>query len=470
MSVGVALPAFLFEKGRLAPLVLFAIVAVGILAPLGAVVVYITNADEYTPNKVLQSTVAVFTSATEHKNSLSPTRVLPLLLTAHEYQALPVRRAEEEALARLAAELRGEVVDPKDPKFGAMHPATRKALVLLAAHLGRAAVPPELRDDLGAVVALVPRLVEELLRLAQRPRPPQGYAWLRPLLSLLEFSQCFAQAVPVGGRVEGGKAGSAAQGEALLSLLQLPGVDAAAAKKLAKARLRCLADLVLLGPQERDAALASLGLATDALAALGAALDGAPCVTLAALCETVGEEGGEVLEGDLVTCSVRVRLERPRAAAPPRLPLHDKDEGWWVIVGDVASNALFAAHKVALVTHVGLERFAQAARSPPPAAPTVDGVAGAGGDDSAGQLVTLRFKAPPAGVHQAQVMVVCDAWVGVDRRVPLKLRVAKPRATDKPQPQAAPADATAPGDASSDEAEGDAAADLTESGTSESDG
>ena len=88
MSVGVALPAFLFEKGRAAPLVLALIVGaqvplwlpffrhvtarsavVGILAPLAGVVHYILQQSKYTGN-ILQKTVAAFHFFTEQKNSL----------------------------------------------------------------------------------------------------------------------------------------------------------------------------------------------------------------------------------------------------------------------------------------------------------------------------------------------------------------------------------------------------------------
>jgi hypothetical protein len=101
MSVGVALPAFLFEKGRAAPLVLGAIVGalsraavraarntraqaraearrgpvcspgVGILLPLAAVVCYIMRQSEYTSNNILQRTLYVFFHLTEQKNSLT---------------------------------------------------------------------------------------------------------------------------------------------------------------------------------------------------------------------------------------------------------------------------------------------------------------------------------------------------------------------------------------------------------------
>ena len=66
-----ALPAFLFEKGRAAPLVLASIVGVGILLPLSAVVYYILQQQKYA-NNVLHKTMAAFFYFTESKNSLMP--------------------------------------------------------------------------------------------------------------------------------------------------------------------------------------------------------------------------------------------------------------------------------------------------------------------------------------------------------------------------------------------------------------
>ena len=97
------MPAFLFEKGRAAPLVLAAIVGarialrfgpalvaslahllpfcvapgVGILLPLALVVCYITRQSQYTSNTILQRTLHAFFYLTEQKNSLTTRHVQP---------------------------------------------------------------------------------------------------------------------------------------------------------------------------------------------------------------------------------------------------------------------------------------------------------------------------------------------------------------------------------------------------------
>ena len=114
-----------------------------------------------------------------------------------------------------------------------------------------------------------------------------------------------------------------------------------------------------------------------------------PCVSLDASCETEartplasvvgrgltgcsqGEEGGDVLEGDIATCNVHVSLERlvssgnrcalcafmwtqahPPFFAADAESIHTpffpaaKEESWWVLLADVSSNTLYAAQKV----------------------------------------------------------------------------------------------------------------------------
>jgi translocation protein SEC63 len=95
----------------------------------------------------------------------------------------------------------------------------------MCAQLARqaAAVPEALEADFRYVVGLAPALLEELLKISLRPRPPmgafevqtafskqqlrrltlhlactKGYFWLRPALSILEFNQALTQALPVG--------------------------------------------------------------------------------------------------------------------------------------------------------------------------------------------------------------------------------------------------------------------------------
>eukprot|EP00976_Prorocentrum_cordatum_P026911 546690-Prorocentrum_minimum.AAC.1 len=64
------------------------------------------------------------------------------------------------------------------------------------------------------------------------------------------------------------------------------------------------------------------------------------------------------MEGDLVTCHVRVRMSRfeakeaggGRGSPPSFAPFYPlpKGETWWVLVADVGQNACMAAQQVCL--------------------------------------------------------------------------------------------------------------------------
>ena len=79
-----------------------------------------------------------------------------------------------------------------------------------------------------------------------------------------------------------------------------------------------------------------------------------------------GEEGSDILDGDIATCSVQVCLERMGSKSAPRTPFFSgsKQEGWWLLLGDATSNTLLVAQKV----RVGSHPFC-APRSASPASP-----------------------------------------------------------------------------------------------------
>ena len=112
---------------------------------------------------------------------------------------MPVRRSDEEPLQKLMSELRGEL-DLKarvswrafacchpahdsharcalqDAKFLKLHPAAKKALILLTAQISRqtAAIPDALQEDFSLVIGLAPALLDELITILLRQRPPFG--------------------------------------------------------------------------------------------------------------------------------------------------------------------------------------------------------------------------------------------------------------------------------------------------------
>ncbi|CAI5992862.1 unnamed protein product [Closterium sp. NIES-64] len=166
-------------------------------------------------------------------------KVIDVLTKAMEFLEMKVRGSDVEPMQKVFSLVRHELnLDPKNlkqetKKFWTRFPALIKVELLLLAQLTRQAdlVPPELRKDFNTILKLTPRLMEELIKISLYPRPPVGYAWLRPAVGAIELSQSFYQAVPLSARKQTDKGGSA---EGIAALLQLPHVDEGVVKKLTR--------------------------------------------------------------------------------------------------------------------------------------------------------------------------------------------------------------------------------------------
>ena len=441
-KLGVALPQWMFGKDGTGPIVLIALVAFGILGPLFLAVCAITRMNRYAgSNGVLRQTQYFF--ARELKPHLSAGKAARVLSVAMEYINIPYRREHDEPIKRLLASLKSEV-DAKDPKFLKRHPAIVKAHALLLAAAARKTheVDPALRADLRAVMKLFPTLFDEALRVFLSPVNQIGYAFARPALSLLEFSQCVTQAVAPSARKDAKDAKDTKDGsEGPVSLLQLPHIDERAAHALArKGKVRGAGELAsLAGPEKRAAALAAAGLSAAQVLDVESYLAFVPrAEILEGTIETDGES--QIAEMDVVTCTMNVKLSRGAAAAEPpaapdggeaaegekrekpaRVPLvggavvrgkddlpplpfceHcDREEGWWIAIVDHAANFVLSYRK--------LDKKAVLAAQLEPR----------------GHVAELKFNVPSAGAYALSVMVLSDYWIGVDARYSVKIKVGR---------------------------------------------
>ncbi len=69
--------------------------------------------------------------------------------------------------------------------------------MLLLAHLARAEVPPSLKPDMATVLKRSPQFLDEMITIANLPRPPYGFGWLAPTIGCLEMAQCLTQALAI---------------------------------------------------------------------------------------------------------------------------------------------------------------------------------------------------------------------------------------------------------------------------------
>eukprot|EP00899_Mesostigma_viride_P009350 jgi/Mesvir1/18416/Mv14286-RA.1 len=359
MAVGIALPTFMLDKNTASGPLLLALVGLGIIAPLLVCVVYLSSSSKYMGNRVMRSTMAFFQDWMRRKEGLAPSKVMEVILKAEEFYHLGVLRAQQEGLNVLFKEVKGELgLDPKNikketEKFWNQYPWMVKANLLVVAQMMRAdeQVAPTLKKDFAATLALVPRLLDALMLVSLHPDPYHSpYGYMRASVSVLQFSQCFIQGVPISAR-KVDKGGSKEDSDAKASLLQLPFLQVDDLKKLARKRVNCLQDLLERPREEQVEILRSLGRMTDqAIDDVIETLAIVPTVDVEGSCQTDQEEA--ILEGDTVTLRCWVRVSRPKGGMhafvhSPYYPL-PKEEGWWVIFGDSSSNAVYVGQKVLL--------------------------------------------------------------------------------------------------------------------------
>ncbi|XP_078447972.1 dnaJ / Sec63 Brl domains-containing protein [Wolffia australiana] len=437
LQVGIALPKFLLNiDGSSGGWLLLAIVGVGILLPLIIAVVYLRQSAKYTGNHVMHDTLRSYVY--HMKPSLAPSKVMDVFIKASEYVEIPVRRSDDEPLQKLFLAVRSELnldsknIKSEQAKFWKQHPAFVKTELLIQAQLLRdsALLPPALESDFKRVLELAPRLLEELFKISVMPRNPYGRGWLRPAIGVVELSQSIIQAVPLSARkVSGGSP------EGIACFLQLPHFSDAIVKKLARKKVRTLADLQEIAEGERSELLTQVaGLTEDEAADVELVLAAMPNVTVEITCETEGEEG--IQEGDIVTMYAWVTVKRGNgqtAALPhaPSFPFH-KDENFWLLLADPVANEVWISQKVsfsdeaaAVVAASTAVREAREALGASPGEVNAAVTAAAARVRAGSRLVVGKFQAPAEGNYALCSFCLCDAWIGCDKKTVLKLKVLK---------------------------------------------
>ncbi|KAK6147174.1 hypothetical protein DH2020_018086 [Rehmannia glutinosa] len=275
LQMGIALPQFLLNiDGASGGILLLGIVGVCILLPLTIAVIYLSRSSKYTGNYVMHHTMYAYYHFM--KPSLAPSKVMEVFIRAAEYMEIPVRRTDEESLQKLFVLVRSELnLDPRNirqeqAKFLKQHPALVKTELLMQAHLTRetTALSPSLQRDFRKMLALAPRLLEELIK-----------------------------AVPLSARKATG--GSS---EGYGPFLQLPHFSESV-------KVRSFQDFREMKQQERAELLTQVaGFSADETQDVEIVLEMMPSISIDITCETEGEEG--IQEGDIVTMQAWITLHR----------------------------------------------------------------------------------------------------------------------------------------------------------------
>ncbi|KAL8241049.1 hypothetical protein R6Q59_014404 [Mikania micrantha] len=436
-QMGIALPQFLLNiEGASGGILLLWIVGVCILLPLVVAVVYLSKSSKYTGNNVMHQTLSAYYFCM--KPSLAPSKVMDVLIKAAEYMEIPIRRSDEEPLRNLFMSVRTELnldlknIKQEQAKFWKQHPALVKTELLIQAHLTRqtTTLTPDLKNDCKRVIELAPRLIDELMKMAVIPRTAQGHGWLRPAVGVVELSQCIIQAVPLGARKA---TGGSSEGNA--PFLQLPHFNEAVMKKIARKKVKNLQEFRDMKIEDRAELLSQIGgLSATEIQDVESVLDMMPSMAVEVTCGTEGEEG--IQEGDIVTVQAWLTLKRANGlthALPhaPYFPFH-KEENWWFVLADQNSNNVWLSQKVSFMDEASAVIAASKAIEE-----TMEGL-GANAKETnkavrdavdkvknGSRLVMGKFQAPAEGNYNLTCYLLCDSWLGCDRKTGVKVKVVK---------------------------------------------
>ncbi|PIN00047.1 Molecular chaperone (DnaJ superfamily) [Handroanthus impetiginosus] len=437
LQMGIALPQFLLNiDGASGGILLLGIVGVCILLPLTIAVIYLSRSSKYTGNYVMHHTMYAYYHFM--KPSLAPSKVMEVFIRAAEYMEIPVRRTDEESLQKLFVLVRSELnldlrnIRQEQAKFWKQHPALVKSELLMQAHLTRetTALSPYLQRDFKKMLALAPRLLEELMKMAIIPRTQQGHGWLRPAIGVIELSQSIIQAVPLSARKATG-----ASSEGYGPFLQLPHFSESVVKRIARKKVRSFQDLREMKPQERAELLTQVaGFTADESQDVEVVLEMMPSISIDMTCETEGEEG--IQEGDIVTMQAWVTLHRWNGVirALPHAPYfpYEKEENFWLLLADAASNDVWMSQKVNFMDEataiIAASKTIQELKEGSGASAKEINAAVKEAIDrvkAGSRLVMGKFQAPSEGNYNLTSYCLCDSWIGCDAKTNIRLKVLK---------------------------------------------
>ncbi|GFP97576.1 Dnaj protein erdj2a [Phtheirospermum japonicum] len=456
LQMGIALPQFLLNiDGASGGILLLGIVGVCILLPLTITVIYLSRSSKYTGNYVMHYTMYAYYHFM--KPSLAPSKVMEVFIRAAEYMEIPVRRTDEESLQKLIVLVRSELnLDPRNirqeqAKFLKQHPALVKTELLMQAHLTRetTALSPSLERDFKKMLALAPRLLEELVKIAELPctslylvsfgsfcvmaiipRTQLGHGWLRPAIGVVELSQSIIQAVPLSARKATG-----ASSEGYGPFLQLPHFSESVVKKIARKKVRSFQDFREMNQLERAELLTqAAGFSPDESQDVEMVLEMMPSITIDITCETEGEEG--IQEGDIVTMQAWITLHRSNGSvrALPHAPYFpfEKEENFWLLLADSSSNDVWISQKVNFMdeatTILAASKAIQELKEGSGATTKEVNAAVKEAVDrvkSGSRLVMGKFQAPSEGNYNLTSYCLCDSWIGCDAKSSIRLKVMK---------------------------------------------
>ncbi|KAI8816428.1 Sec63 Brl domain-containing protein [Fimicolochytrium jonesii] len=313
-------------------------------------------------------TIEVFSMSLNAKTKIRG--LLQIVAAAAEFENVPIRHHEDQVLKRIYDRVPVKVDTPNfnDPHF--------KTNILLQAHFSRVGLPADLESDQKAVLAKAVRLIHACVDVIS------SNGWLAPCMAAMDLCQMVVQAM----------------WDRDSALRQVPHFTNDIIKRLNALGVEGVFDIMEM---EDDAREKALQLKPQQMADVAKFVNRYPNIDVAFKVDVTA-----VRQGEPVT--VKVTLERevdededamsssgaPTALGPVIAPFYPvtKDEGWWLVVGDVADKTLLAIKRVTIQKRA---------------------------------TVAVEFAAPEhkTGKLDCALYFMCDSYVGVDQEYAFEVQV-----------------------------------------------
>lgn len=270
------------------------------------------------------TTIEIFARSLQQKTKLRG--LLEILSSATEFDDLPVRPKEEDALRQLSRHLPVSITN--QDSFDDPH---TKCNVLLQAHFSRIPLAASVARDLAGLLPVCTRLLQAMVDVLS------SLGWLSPALACMELAQMVTQGMWSNDSV----------------LMQLPGFSKELVARCKTAGVTTIPDLMDMEDVDRDKLLQ---------------MNGAQMAEVARVCNAYPDievthslpDADDIHAGSSATLNVRLLRDPDDEDAEDDgsgVPLvHSqrypgaKTEGWWLVLGNPTSNELVAIKRVAMST------------------------------------------------------------------------------------------------------------------------
>ncbi|CAH8538749.1 unnamed protein product [Schistosoma rodhaini] len=293
--------------------------------------------------------------------------LLDVISNAAEFDILlPVRHHEDILLRQLSVKVPQKLA-PK-AKFSSPHV---KANLLLQAHLSRLQLPTEMQTDTDRLLGCTIRLIQACVDVLS------SNSWLGPALAAMELSQMCTQAVWHKDSY----------------LRQIPHFTAERINQCKENKVETVFDLIELEDEERNQLLD--GLTQVQMADVARFCNRYPNIEITY--EIATNNGNNALKTPIrtgETLTVQVSLEREEDNVGPVIApffSQPREEGWWLVVGEVKTNSLVAIKRLFV---------------------------------SQSMKVRLDLSAPThSGRHEFTLFFMSDAYMGCDQEYKFQIEV-----------------------------------------------